>query len=296
MLVKTRCNYCDTDDHVVLANIKVPHIPEPSFLVRCNGCGLAYMNPSCPIEEEKEFYAHEYYKMGEERHWHENRLPYFEQAFQRIGTSFQTGKLLDVGCGKGYFLEMAKRKGWSVYGVDPSIESVLFARNSLGLEVFTGELKDANLKPASFEVITAWNVLDHMYDPWGDVQEMFRILKRGGLLGLRVVNLDFHLFLYYLSNALGFITAGNLNLSPLVGFHPHMFSSRCIKKWLKRAGFVDIQVENSALVPGTASSVVGVITEQFLRSLTYSLVQFCYYLSLRTLVVGPSLMIFAKKP
>ncbi|MFN3466858.1 MAG: class I SAM-dependent methyltransferase [Candidatus Brocadiales bacterium] len=296
MLVKTRCNFCDTDDYVVLASIKVPHIPEPSLLVRCTGCGLAYMNPSCPVEEEKEFYAHDYYKMGEERHWHENRFPYFKQAFQRIEASFQTGRLLDVGCGKGYFLEMARKKGWGVYGVDPSQEAILFARNSLGLEVFAGELKDARLKSESFDVITAWNVLDHMYDPWGDVQEMSRVLKRGGLLGLRVLNLDFHLFLYYLSKTLGFITVGNLNISPLVGFHPHMFSPRCIKKWLKKAGFVDICVENSALVPGTASSVVGGVMERFLRDLTYSLANFCYYLSLHTLVVGPSLMVFARKP
>lgn len=296
MLIRARCNFCDREDHVVLASINTPLTPEPSFLVRCTGCGLVYMNPMCPVEEEKEFYAHEYYKIGEERHWHENRLSYFEQAFQRIGDSSQTGRLLDVGCGKGYFLEMARKRGWKVYGVDPSQEAVLFARNSLGLEAFAGELKDAHLESESFEVITAWNVLDHMYDPWGDVQEMSRVLKRGGLLGLRVLNLDFHLFLYHLSNVLGVISVGRLNLSPLVGFHPHMFSSRCIKKWLERAGFVDIRVENSALVPGTASAVVGRGAEQFLRKLTYLLVESCYYFSLRTLVIGPSLMIFAKKP
>lgn len=296
MLIKTRCNFCDTDDHTVLAGIKIPLASEPSFMVRCNGCGLAYMNPSCTIEEEKDFYAHDYCKVAEERHWHENRSPYFEQAFQHIETSFQTDKLLDVGCGKGYFLEMARKRGWKVYGVDPSQEAVLYARNSLGLDAFAGELKDAHLESESFEVITAWNVLDHMYDPWGDIQEMSRVLKRGGLLGLRVLNLDFHLFLYHLSNVLGVISVGRLNLSPLVGFHPHMFSSRCIKKWLERAGFVDIRVENSALVPGTSSAVVGRGAELFLRSLTSLLVESCYYLSLRTLVIGPSLMIFAKKP
>ena len=296
MLVKTRCNFCDIDDHTVLAGMEVPYIPEPTFLVKCTGCGLAYVNPSCTIEEEKEFYAHDYCKVAEERHWHENRFPYFEQAFRRIGASFQTGRLLDVGCGKGYFLEMVRKRGWKVYGVDPSQEAVLYARNSLGLEAFAGELKDAHLESESFEVITAWNVLDHMYDPWVDVQEMSRVLKRGGLLGLRVLNLDFHLFLYHLSNVLGVISVGRLNLSPLVGFHPLMFSPRYIKKWLERAGFVDIQVGNSALVPGTSSAVMGRVTEQFLRKLTYLLVESCYYLSLRTLVVGPSLMIFARKP
>lgn len=296
MLIRARCNFCNREDHVVLASIKTPLVPEPSFLVRCNGCGLAYVNPSCTIEEEKEFYAHDYCKVAEERHWHENRFPYFEQAFRRIGASFQTGRLLDVGCGKGYFLEMVRKRGWKVYGVDPSQEAVLFARDSLGLDAFAGELKDAHLESESFEVITAWNVLDHMYDPWADLQEIFRILKRGGLLGLRVLNLDFHRFLYHLSNVLGVISVGRLNLSPLVGFHPRMFSSRCIKKWLERAGFVDIQVGNSALVPGTSSAVVGRGTEQFLRKLTYLLVESCYYLSLRTLVIGPSLMIFARKP
>jgi 2-polyprenyl-3-methyl-5-hydroxy-6-metoxy-1,4-benzoquinol methylase len=294
-LIRTRCSLCDTEEHVVLARIRVPHTTEPSFLVKCNNCGLAYMNPNCPIKEEKEFYAHEYYTLAEERHWHENRLPYFRQAFQRIEASFKTGRLLDVGCGKGYFLEMARKKGWDVYGVDPSEEAILFARDSLGLEAFPGELKQAQLTPESFDVITAWNVLDHMYDPWGDLQEMYKLLKKGGLLGLRVLNLDFHLFLYNLSNTLGTLTGRETSLASLVGFHPHMFSSRCIKSWLEKAGFVDLQVENSALVPGTSSAVTGKVLEPLLRNLIHSLTQACYYLSLRTLVLGPSLMIFAKK-
>lgn len=296
MLVNTVCNSCDTDDSTILAHIKVPYIPEPSFLVRCNGCGLAYMNPRCSIEEEKEFYAHEYYKMGEEKRWHENRLPYFEQAFRRIEASFQTGRLLDVGCGKGYFLEMAHKRGWDVYGVDPSKEAILFARNSLKLEVFAGELREAQLASESFDVITAWNVLDHMYDPWGDLQDMFRVLKRGGLLGLRVLNLDFHLFLHRLSNILSIMSVGKLSLSPIVGFHSYMFSAECMKKWLKKTGLVDIQVENSALVPGTSTVAIGKTLEPLLRGFTHYFSQSCYHLSLRTLAIGPSLMIFAKKP
>jgi SAM-dependent methyltransferase len=296
MLVKTRCNFCNKDDHVVLAPIEVTHASEASFLVRCKGCGLAYMNPGLPVEREKEFYAHDYYPLAEEKHWHENRQPYFEQAFQQIEASLKGGRLLDVGCGKGYFLEMAQKRGWKVYGIDPSREAVLFTRDSLGIEAFAGELREAQIEAESFDVVTAWNVLDHMYDPWGDVQEMHRVLKKGGLIGLRVLNLDFHLFLYRLTSLLGSVTLRRLNLSPLVGFHPCMFSSVCIKKWLERAGFVDIRVENSALVPGTSSLVMGRVIEPFLRNLTYSLAQLCYYLSLHTLVIGPSLLVFARKP
>ncbi len=296
MSVNVKCNFCDAVDFTVLASMKLSHISRPSSLVRCNGCGLAYMNPRPSMEKEKEFYVHEYYEVAEGRHLNENREVYFQQAFQRIEASFKTGRLLDVGCSKGYFLDMARKRGWDVCGVDPSEGAVLFARNVLKLDVFAGEISGTNFKPESFDVITAWNVLDHMYDPWGDVQHMFRALKRGGLLSIRVLNLDFHLFLYYLSNALNFITRNKLDLTPLLGFHSFMFSPKCLKKWLKKAGFVDIQVENSALVPGTSSIVTGKTVEPLFRGLLYSLSQLCYYLSLKTAVIGPSLMIFARKP
>lgn len=296
MFVDTKCTFCDIGDFTVLAPMKFLHISRPSFLVRCNGCGLAYLNPRYSMEEEEEFYAHECYEVAEGGHWYENREVYFQQAFQRIEASFKTGGLLDVGCGKGYFLDMARKRGWDVCGVDPSKEAALFARDVLKLDVFVGGISEANFKPESFDVITAWNVLDHMYDPWGDVQHMFRVLKRGGLLSIRVLNLNSHLFLYYLSNTLNFITRNRLDLTPLVCFHPFMFSSTCIKRWLSKAGFVDIQVENSALVPGTSSIVTGKTVEPLFRGLLYSLSQLCYCLSLKTVVIGPSLMIFARKP
>ncbi|MDI6761040.1 MAG: class I SAM-dependent methyltransferase, partial [Candidatus Brocadiaceae bacterium] len=195
MLVKTPCNFCNSEDYTPLTQVLVSPIRETSWLVRCKKCGLAYINPKPTLERERGFYDFEYFKPEEELLWKENRYPLFEKVFSRIESTIPNGRLLDVGCGRGYFLDLARKRGWQAAGVDVSRTAIEFARDTLRLEVYRGELRDARLPGNSFDVATSWNVLDQAYDPWGDLREVFRVLKKGGLIALRVSNLHFHLYL-----------------------------------------------------------------------------------------------------
>lgn len=306
MLVKTPCNFCNSEDYIPLTQVLVSPIHETSWLVKCKKCGLAYINPKPTLERERGFYDLEYFKPGEESLWREYRLPLFKEALSRIESTIPSlplrtgpgGRLLDVGCGKGYFLDLVRKRGWQGVGTDVSSTAVQFARDTLRLEIYRGELRDAKLPENSFDVATSWNVLDQAYDPWGDLREVFRVLKKDGLIALRVSNLHFHLYLQRLFTLLNSAVPGRLRVTAPTVFHLYMFSPRTLRMFLKEAGFVDIRVENSTLDPNVPALVnlVGRPGEVLLRNTISLSAQTIFYLSLGNLLVSPSLVAFAKKP
>ncbi|OHB91255.1 MAG: hypothetical protein A3E19_02020 [Planctomycetes bacterium RIFCSPHIGHO2_12_FULL_52_36] len=298
MLVKTPCNFCNSKDYVALNQVVISPIHETSWLVRCKKCGLAYINPKPTLERERRLYDLEYFKPEEEALWREYRYPLFEKMLSRIESTIPDGSLLDVGCGKGYFLDLARKRGWQGVGTDVSSTAVQFARDTLRLEVHRGELRDAKLPENSFGVATSWNVLDQAYDPWGDLREVFRVLKKGGLIALRVSNLHFHLYLQRLFDLTNSIIPEGLRVTAPTVFHVYMFSPGTLRMFLKEAGFVDIRVENSTLDPNVPALInfAGKSAEVLLRNTAYPLAQAVYYLSIGNLLISPSLLAFARKP
>jgi len=93
------------------------------------------------------------------------------------------GRLLDVGCAAGFFLAEA-RAFYDVRGVELSAWSSAFAREHLGLPVFTGTLQDAALPADHFDIVTLWDVIEHVPDPVSLLTEASRVLRPGGRLVL----------------------------------------------------------------------------------------------------------------
>jgi 2-polyprenyl-3-methyl-5-hydroxy-6-metoxy-1,4-benzoquinol methylase len=88
-----------------------------------------------------------------------------------------------VGCATGDFLsEMRRQPGWSVVGVEPSPAAGRYAHDQVGLTVVTGTLNDAAFADASFDAVTMWDVLEHVYIPREVIAEAARILRPGGVL------------------------------------------------------------------------------------------------------------------
>ncbi|MEK7241848.1 MAG: hypothetical protein AAB048_03620, partial [Planctomycetota bacterium] len=98
MLVKTPCNFCNSEDYIPLTQVLVSPIHETSWLAKCKKCGLAYINPKPTLERERGFYDLEYFKPEEEALWREHRYPLFEKVLSRIESTIPDGRLLDVGC------------------------------------------------------------------------------------------------------------------------------------------------------------------------------------------------------
>lgn len=94
------------------------------------------------------------------------------------------GTILDVGCSFGFFLDAAKKRDWKPYGVEISELAANYARVNLGLNVLSKPLNEANFDAGFFDVVTLWNVIEHIHDPKELMREIHRLLKRGGMIVL----------------------------------------------------------------------------------------------------------------
>ncbi|MCK5346038.1 MAG: class I SAM-dependent methyltransferase, partial [Candidatus Heimdallarchaeota archaeon] len=101
---------------------------------------------------------------------------------------WQTGKILDVGCSTGDFLEYIKGYGWDVYGCELSQHSSEFARKRLNCDIRCDEFEKSEFPSAFFDVVTMWDVIEHVIDPTTIINEALRILQPGGLLALITPN------------------------------------------------------------------------------------------------------------
>ncbi len=209
-------------------------LPGSFALVRCAGCGLLYLNPR-PVPA----YIHVYYPESYESFIRQRtgRLPPWQRYSLRYGLWKRCrlvlrykrgGRLLDLGCGTGQFLaEMGRYPSWKLAGVEPNTEAADFARRALGLDVHPGDLFSARFPDHHFDVVTMWDVLEHLYEPVSTLREIGRVLKPDGVLILRTPSLD-----SWDARVFGRYWAG-LD-SPR---HLAVYSRRTIEKLLARAGF-----------------------------------------------------------
>jgi SAM-dependent methyltransferase len=145
------------------------------------------------------------------------------------------GRLLEVGCAGGYFLQAARERGFRPFGVEISKTASRFARESLGLEVRTGTLEAAGFDSESFDAAYMGDVLEHVPDPMRTLHELARILRPGGALliagPITVNSIDRRLGLA-LYRRLG--RTKTLRQPP---YHLIEFTPRTLRDALKRAGF-----------------------------------------------------------
>jgi len=103
-----------------------------------------------------------------------------EEITAEFSSYRQNNRLLDIGCGAGNLLQAARKNGWNAQGLDVSAGAVKHVRG-LGFEVFEGELLDAGFPSEHFDVVTAAELLEHLFDPQPLLHEVARILRPGGL-------------------------------------------------------------------------------------------------------------------
>ncbi len=184
-------------------------------VVTCESCGLALVNPRPAETDIGSYYPSHYYTHRRPGVTRRGRLrqrvfleaggypvvyanPFAQLGWKAITTVFRphvnpiipfqpSGRLLDVGCGNGNFLDLACGAGWDVSGIemDSMAASVIGAR---GHPVTNGTLETVKFPSSYFDVITVLQVLEHTYRPVKILEECHRILKDDGRLVVSVPN------------------------------------------------------------------------------------------------------------
>jgi len=155
------------------------------------------------------------------------------------------GRLLDVGCGSGWYLARMRRLGWQVRGVEPDEAAACRAREIHHLDVLTGDLSHPDLPAAGFDAVTFWHVLEHVPEPRATLARARELLRPGGLLVAQVPHAAGCCAQLFGSDWLG------LDLPR----HLTHFSDRTLRRILRGAGFRVLRIRHERLADGWKWSV-----------------------------------------
>lgn len=226
---KVKCSLCNLDDYKVMLKVEDYryHITDDEFnLVQCKNCGLVYVNPRPTKKEISKFYPKEYYRI---------KVPPLAKIINHlfklspirsVRKYRKQGRLLDLGCGAGNFLWEMKKRGFEVYGIDPSSQACKLARERLK-NIFNAELEEHHFPDNYFDVITVWHVFEHLPNPSITLKEIHRILKKDGILILETPNI----------NSLSFKTFRKYCFHLDIPRHLYHWSSETTREILRRNKF-----------------------------------------------------------
>lgn len=163
-------------------------------IVECVRCGLVYTNPRLRIEALIEVYDQSYFQSDNSLvHGYVDYaaeapliLRTFRQRWRHLLRFHgrEKGRLLDVGCAFGYLLKIAQSDGWEVAGLDASLHAVNHAQTKLQLPVQHSDLSEIPFPDHSFDIITMWDVIEHLPDPLNVLRSCWATLKPGGLFSI----------------------------------------------------------------------------------------------------------------
>lgn len=149
-------------------------------LVKCNKCGLVFINPRI-----KGNLIVDAYSQGSDETFVSQapaRVKTFLSSIKQIEKFSKPGKILDVGTAGGSFLAAAKSQGWDVYGCEPNRWLAAWGKKNYGIDIKPGTIFDQKYKKDSFDVVTLWDVIEHTPDPLSVLKECNRVLKNRGVL------------------------------------------------------------------------------------------------------------------
>lgn len=189
--VYTPCPVCGHQEfRLTFANTKMDYA-----VVNCASCEFLFRNPTYRPKKLVEVYNGGYLKFLSGEYSKGRRDAYIKVLdnlrFHELANGGQPGRILDIGCGFGLFLGVARERGWDCYGMDFAEDCIAHAKHELGFQnVSTGFLTDETFEPGFFDAITLWSVAAHLEEPLTLFGTISRILKPGGLLVIYTVDAD----------------------------------------------------------------------------------------------------------
>jgi len=220
-------------------------------LVRCPQCGLIYLNPRPPADRLENTYTSDYFNkiissdpivlptdQSKIKQYVGSQAP---RIWQVSRYAVPPGRLLDIGCGPGYFLARARQEGWDAQGLDVSEWAANYAKEHFGIDVRVGTPdRIIALWQNEFDVITMFHVLEHLSNPLASLMEIKQSLRHQGILIIIVPNIG----------SFEARHAGQSWEGLRLPYHLYHFTPKTLNHMLNKAGFDVLRIyeEPSQLV------------------------------------------------
>ncbi len=223
-------------------------------LCRCESCGFVFCRP-VPTESEliahyKSYGRNDYLSPVTVKRYHE-LLDTFEPLIggkvvpnssraagnkEGAASAHAPFRVLDWGAGIGYFLDTARERGWEVFGTEYTERAVEICREK-GITMFQGPLAAVDMPEASFDLISSFEVIEHINNPREEIARIMYLLKPGGLFYCTTPNFN-SLLRYYLKDAYNVITYPE---------HLSYYTPRTLHRLLSHAGLKRIYMKSTGI-------------------------------------------------
>jgi SAM-dependent methyltransferase len=228
------CPLCHSENHKQMFLAPDRHYGIPGFyrIVRCADCSLVFLNPMYSDQELSALYPDDYYAYRD--NFQRTGWKQFLKSLlgYRVGTRDpkfpKPGRMLDLGCGSGWFLSEMRTRGWEAHGVEISGSAAELGRKTAALDIFSGTLEQAAFPANFFDYIRSNHSFEHIASPNETLDEIHRVLKPDGKLMIGVPN----------EAGLASRVFGNYWWYRGAPVHPFTYSVRTLSELLKRHGFV----------------------------------------------------------
>jgi SAM-dependent methyltransferase len=213
--------------------------PGPFVLRRCDGCGVLFNSPRLDDQALGQLYGNNYYFFDRtDAYALRKTVPMYARTVAIAGAGGPK-RILDVGCGRGYFPALLRALGHQVSGVELSAEAADYARRQFGLDIFTGTIEQFaqerqttdDGKSGAFDLVTAIDVIEHVPDPGAFIAAAAQVLQPGGQLIIDTPNADAANILSLRDEWQGF--------NP---FHIYLFTPASLRLAAERAGLSVLRV------------------------------------------------------
>lgn len=189
------CDLCGENQLVVLFwayDRRFETSKERFAVLRCQSCGIGQTYPRPATDQLREFYPEVYHptKDPPKRYYKKYIERFQKDKVAKLKRLVSNGKILDVGCGVGYFLKEANEAGYEAMGIEISEVAVSTGRRRLRVNILCGDFITHPFDDRSFDVVTLWHTFEHLADPRTALEKIRTVLRPQGLLVIGVPNLS----------------------------------------------------------------------------------------------------------
>jgi len=243
---------------------------------QCAHCSFVFLDPRLTPEELKLLYSDEYF-LHDGADFGAHSPSDYESAAIKGSVKFPeilgwiqrykpSGEFFEIGCGMGYFLEFARRNGYTVSGIEYAELGVKTCQTKFGLTVQRGSFEDLPIQPDRYDVMFMGDVLEHLVQPLDMLRKVHSMLRPTGVFAAEVPSMFNSLTGRWAIAGMRVLkTRKKIGMPP---YHVNEFTPKTLRSMIERAGFKD-SIIVQRIKPPSAIALRGSVFEKVVKKVLH---------------------------